>query len=130
MRKTSAEVSPVNIDISKLGEVNLFASWTEDLEPRSFQSITKTNRKDLLLVAQSSWAIAVYTTEVFLVNFGHSSWSVNVSIMNKSIQVACLLVKLQEMFIREVLFIRSEGRKDHFHTGFELILWEVSLETV
>lgn len=55
MRKTCAEIGSVYVDLSELWKINFLATGAINLKARCFQSVTKADREDLLLVTESSW---------------------------------------------------------------------------
>jgi hypothetical protein len=55
MRKTCTEISAIYVDLSELWKINLLATRAVNLKSRCFQGVTESNRKNLLLVTESSW---------------------------------------------------------------------------
>ena len=60
-----------------------------------------------------------------MVDLSHSASRVNVSCMDKTIEVTSFLIKFQELFVSKVLFVWALGRQNHFDALLELLFAEL-----
>ena len=83
-----------------------------------------------MAITKCSGTCSICTVEEFLVNFGKSFWVENEASVDHAIQVRRLLVKLEECFVIEIVFIRLLRRQDHFEACFHLVFAKLLLETL
>ena len=77
-----SEARSINVDLARLGEVDLFAPGAEVLKARCLESISETNRNDFLAVTESSWACSIDSIQKLLVHFGQASRGQSVASMD------------------------------------------------
>ncbi len=99
MWETRSEVSSINIDAPKLGQIDFLTSGAEDLEPGCFKLVTQSNWKSFLFITKSSRTVTIYAWEELLINLSDASRGMNISSMDQPVHVRCLLVQFQEMLI-------------------------------
>jgi hypothetical protein len=105
MRKAGSKTSTIDIVCPAFGNVDLLASWTEDLESRGSWDVADTNWKHFLFVAKSTRTVTVTSTEELLIDHSLASGRIYISCMYQTVKISCLLIELQETFILEVLLI-------------------------
>mmetsp|Transcript_13273 Transcript_13273/g.22524 ORF Transcript_13273/g.22524 Transcript_13273/m.22524 type:complete len:217 (-) Transcript_13273:279-929(-) len=107
------EEGAVDVHLTELGNVDLFTARAVDFDARDLGPVVQAHRQHLLAVAQGSGASAVEALEELLVDLSHAVGGVDVARVDEPVEVAGLLVELEELLVGKVLLVRALGRKDH-----------------
>lgn len=130
VREACAEEGAIDVDRAELGYVYLFASRTVNFESRHLQAVTEADWQNFLTIAEGARASTIETGEEFVVNLGHAAGTIDVPRVDQSVHVTGLLVQLQELLIRQILFVGALGAQDHLDALFEFVFAKLRLQTV
>jgi hypothetical protein len=72
MWEGGSEKCSINVDLSKLRDVNFFTSWAVNFEPRHLNAVTQTNWENFLAITQCSRAVTIKAMQKLMVNLSQS----------------------------------------------------------